>query len=364
MKTKSILTSLALATLLPPFTASLHAQGTLTPPAGQPVASMKSLDQLEARTAIPKSPAVPVAGPHYTISQPGSYYLTGNSEVASGNGINITASNVTLDLNGFALINKNQPEGSTATAVSIATGVMSAEVKNGTIVGGCVRTDAAAGPPWLASFAQKGWEFGVQAEGARGIRISDLRVNQCSSSGISGMKESVLQNITVTDCAGNGIYADHSNIAYVTVSGCLDGVTTIGGSISHATVALCQGRGLAAARVSHSNVRECSQIGINSGTVTDCGVYNCGLQGIIVPSGIVSNCTVTDCHAQGISVSNGSVTNCQASGNYFEGILVNSGVVAHCMAQSDSTNPAVVNKNISVGAAGSSQRIGCVPASE
>lgn len=73
--------------------ASAFAQGPLIPLTA-PAPSMKTLNQIEARTAIPPSPTVPLAGPHYMISRPGSYYLTGNIEVVSGNGINITASDV------------------------------------------------------------------------------------------------------------------------------------------------------------------------------------------------------------------------------------------------------------------------------
>ena len=67
---------------------------------------MKSLDQIEARTAITNSGAV-------TISLPGSYYLTTNVTVSSGDAITITANNVTLDLNGFTV---SMPSTATAAA--------------------------------------------------------------------------------------------------------------------------------------------------------------------------------------------------------------------------------------------------------
>ena len=71
------------------------AQGSLTPP-GAPAPTMKTLTQIEPRTAISSIPT--------TITQSGSYYLTGNlSGVAGQNGITIVASDVTLDLNGFTL---------------------------------------------------------------------------------------------------------------------------------------------------------------------------------------------------------------------------------------------------------------------
>jgi hypothetical protein len=57
---------------------------------------MKTLQEVEPRTPISSLP--------FTISQPGSYYLTGDLTGASGqNAILITSSNVTLDLMGFTL---------------------------------------------------------------------------------------------------------------------------------------------------------------------------------------------------------------------------------------------------------------------
>src|ERR1039458_3298480 len=75
-------------------------QGSLTPPPGPPGPTMKSLDQIEARTPISSVP--------YTISAPGSYYLTGNLAVSSGTAITIAANQVTLDLNGFTLSSPKQ----------------------------------------------------------------------------------------------------------------------------------------------------------------------------------------------------------------------------------------------------------------
>src|SRR4051812_45809594 len=74
---------------------SAFSQGSLTPP-GAPAPTMKSLDQIEARTPISSVP--------FTISVPGSYYLTTNLTAAlNQNGITVSADNVTLDLNGFHL---------------------------------------------------------------------------------------------------------------------------------------------------------------------------------------------------------------------------------------------------------------------
>jgi hypothetical protein len=64
------------------------AQGILTPP-GAPTPTMKTLDQIEARTPISSLP--------FTITGPGSYYLTKSLNVTTGNGITINAVQVTVE---------------------------------------------------------------------------------------------------------------------------------------------------------------------------------------------------------------------------------------------------------------------------
>lgn len=124
MKTSFLLSLLLLPSLC-------HAQGTFPPASGPAVPIMKTLDQIEPRKPVAPSPAIPVAGPHLTITQPGSYYLTGNVTVASGNAILVTASDVTLDLNGFR-VGGVPNTASSATAIRIFD-ANNVTVKNGTI---------------------------------------------------------------------------------------------------------------------------------------------------------------------------------------------------------------------------------------
>src|SRR4051812_13288192 len=89
-------TLLSLAAILTLLITRAAAQGPLIPP-GAPAPTMKSLDQIEPRTPISSLP--------FNISQAGSYYLTTNLTGQAGtNGITISTDNVTIDLNGFALI--------------------------------------------------------------------------------------------------------------------------------------------------------------------------------------------------------------------------------------------------------------------
>jgi hypothetical protein len=82
---------------------------------------------------INQSTVTSAGGFPYTISQPGSYKLSGNLSVpANIDGILITASNVTLDLNGFSIV--NVPTGLSSSAViKTVGGITSITIRNGTI---------------------------------------------------------------------------------------------------------------------------------------------------------------------------------------------------------------------------------------
>lgn len=98
-------TPLLLAPLLLAFASAAFAQGPLTPPPGPPAPTMKRLDEVEPRVIVNATNTPGDAANSLIISAPGSYYLTGNvTGEADKHGISIQASDVTLDLNGFAVI--------------------------------------------------------------------------------------------------------------------------------------------------------------------------------------------------------------------------------------------------------------------
>src|SRR5437870_5205357 len=107
--------------------------GDLNPPAGPVAPTMKTLTEIEPRIAINATNTPGDSNSVFKITQPGSYYLTANiTGVASKHGIEIVASGVTLDLNGFDLIGAP----GSLDGVSVTTAIVQSNIA---VVNGSVR---------------------------------------------------------------------------------------------------------------------------------------------------------------------------------------------------------------------------------
>ncbi len=179
-------TGLALALLLTSSTA--FAQGTLTPP-GAPGPTMLALSQVQPRTPIDSTHTPGDSVNEFIISQPGSYYLTTNIfGVASEEGINISANNVTLDLNGFSVIGPSTAD----SGIIITSGSSNSIVRNGTITG------------WGTFYD------GVQSV-ANNVTLENLDVS-AGSVGIACVGDGgVVKNCTISHAGQWGLYVSGSN---------------------------------------------------------------------------------------------------------------------------------------------------------
>ena len=286
MKTKLLLTAVCSFFLLH----SAFGQGALTPP-GAPAPGMKTLAQIEPRTPISSVP--------FTISQPGSYYLTTNLTGVSGqNGITISNNNVTLDLNGFAL---------TGVAGSSYGVVISGSWTNETIRNGSISgwgNSGADGYSFAGNSRSECWEhLSVSANSSFGIYAGNASVRDCL-------------------CFGNANVGIRCNI----------------GEIRNCVSAQNGGAGIV---LQNGDVRDCEShdnnfdgISVSPGFVTGCLVQNNGQSGILVNlpgsqvigNNCIGNNTSGSTFGAGIYIndSNNRIEDNHVSASGYAGISVNS----------------------------------------
>ena len=333
--------TLLVALLIAPFRPA-YSQGPLIPP-GAPAPTMKSLDQVEARTIINAANTPGDLANQFIISQPGSYFLTGNITGVSGkSAISVTASNVTIDLNGFSL---NGVAGSLY-GIRVPAPVNKLTVRNGVVSNwGSEGLSAyfanASRFKEVTAYGNSIWGLVIGVGSA--IDSCQVLSNGPGSSGGGGMYARF--SSTITNCVAesnttHGIYTEDGCM----ISGCTAGDTAqSGGANGHGittglgcTVTGCAARSNAGTGITVFN--EC--------LVSSCAVSNNALGINTGNNSSVSNCTVTSSHRAGISTGTGSmITSCAASGNattssstFDAGITPGAGcVVASCVISSNQT---------------------------
>ncbi|MBI5283874.1 MAG: right-handed parallel beta-helix repeat-containing protein [Chloroflexi bacterium] len=153
-------------------------------PLDPPGAPSSTLPLVEPRTPI-RQPAS-AAGFPIAISAPGSYYLAENiTGVVGKAGIEITASGVTLDLNGFTLTG----------AAGSADGIATATVQNLSIGHGTVRN-------WGS--------VGIYADFAYDSTYEDLRLYGNIGEGVRASGNSLISHVVSTGNGGHGILLNNA----------------------------------------------------------------------------------------------------------------------------------------------------------
>jgi hypothetical protein len=293
---KQIAFTLLLSTLvLRPSTSS--AQGLLTPPPGAPAPTMKSLDQIEARTPISSAP--------FTISTPGSYYLTQNLSVSAGDAITIHSDNVTLDLNGYSINSSASP--AAGTGILITGYHANIAIRNGVIKGQVEFSGA--------GFSGPGFLDGISFTGPDpdNVLVIDLRISSCLDDGIDlgGTDSTGATRCVVFTVGGSGIVA-------ATVDSCAARTCGSAGITAEtATNSVGQSRGAAAAT------------GLSAKTASNCqGLSDFG-SGLVVTS--AANCR-GDSNGGGSGLSATTAVNCRGESESASGLAAS--VADNCYGSS------------------------------
>jgi len=327
---------LAAGTIL---TAGRAEAGPLNPPAA-PAPTMKRLDEVEPRIPIGPDTTPGNAGTIHRISEPGSYYLTGDIIGESGkDGIRIEASDVSIDLMGFAL------RGISGSSRGIRTNGLrhNLVIRNGTIANwGSAGISLTIGGNGTNSILEHLLTSGNGLEGIRANRNAVIRsclAHDNNDVGILGA-----QNATISDCAargnaGDGIVCNQGSII-VNCSARENGGRGIqangrGCMISHCAADSNGGIGIEAndgCVVQHCASRNNALDGIrveDASTVTDCVAIGNNTANDETSAGIFvgTGCVVTNCLARSsirgiVAVGGCLVSGCVCSGNDEHGIIV------------------------------------------
>ncbi|CAN5746529.1 hypothetical protein BH11PLA1_BH11PLA1_07370 [soil metagenome] len=282
--------------------------GPLTPPAGPVASTLKPLAEVEPRTVISATNTPGDADSVYKITQPGSYYLTGNlTGVSAKDLIEIGASNVTLDLNGFALLGVAGSLNGISDTTDDGDILFNITVKNGTV----------------ANFSGSG----IRLPRAVGGPVRGLRIEGVSASG----------NVAVGINATNG----GASILFCTASS--NGASGISAGSGSVVI------GCTATLNTSFGIR-----GDGACTIVDCAASSNGTGISLGARGVISRCTAQLNAGDGFAVSSGRVTDCNAVSNGDDGFSASGAcVISGCLADNNTGD------GIQVGAACLVERCHC-----
>jgi hypothetical protein len=216
--------------------------------------------------SMAQDPRTPISSLPFNITMQGSYYLTANLTAnGNGHGITISADNVTLDLNGFALIGGGSGQ---VAGINIPDAHKNIQIRNGTV---------------------RGWtNGGVNAANATNSVIERLRLsnNSANNAFLNVAALSIGFGSSVKECSVtqspncHGIATGNASL----ISGCVVSANTSGAGIRAGDDCYVI-----------TNISDSNGTGITMGSGNRVESNNCTFNsgaGVLVPSGATNNVLV------------------------------------------------------------------------
>jgi Right handed beta helix region len=327
---------------------------------GEPHAARSARADDETLTQI--EPRTPISSLPYTITNPGSYYVTTNlTSPGSGNGITISSGNVTVDLNGFTL----QGVPASLDGIYVYGTITNIVVRNGTVTG------------W-GSHGIDAWSGGYP----RNMVFEKLTISANAANGLYTEAGTIIRDSIAIGNVGIGFYTQGGEII-----GCLArensgaAFNVVNTSLLHCTAQFNSGYGyyLTSSRAvdcdcvnNSSAAMICDGIGceirrcriINTGNtaifcvagggghvVQDCEIANSAYQGIYIAGGVGGNMFV----ANNLRLNAGGGIILNDSNNYVENnhVLSANGVEGIGVSSATYTNNVVVRNVVAGGGSAS-----------
>lgn len=307
--------------------------GPLNPPNGPITSTYKTLTEVEPRTAINADNTPGDADSVFKITAPGSYYLTAGFFATPGkHGIEIDASNITIDLNGFRIGGQNGSlDGIHITGAEFGI----------TIRGGVIFTVGGDGIDGVDSSAMRVEDVTVLNSGGQGIVVGVANeIFRCTvaTNGSHGINTGDTCTVAGSVARGNGgvgIDVDDNS----TITGC--------------TAAENDGHGISLntnGRIAGSTSLLNGQDGIRGDTGTtysDCAARQNTGYGIHTGNGFatLSGCTAQSNTLDGFyTAERSTLVNCSAGGNTQSGFfLLHGNVVKNCSAAFNGTRGVTID---------------------
>lgn len=253
--------------------------GPLDPPPGPVASTSKPLADIEPRVAVNQMNTPGDASAVYVISQPGSYYLTGNITATGAlTGVRISASDVTLDLAGFHIAGN-----STGFAgVRVVSSMDRCVVRNGSITG-FIASGIALGHDAVAEDLRIAG-CGVGVDGEMGCTVRRVSIGATTTGyAIDVAGNAVIESCSITDSPRGISVSANSVVRDCSVSSATDVAVNLAGGLCHVTnnrlrgspTGIASGRGIISPSFG-------SRIDFNHLTFFDVGVELAGSTNLVV----------------------------------------------------------------------------------